>query len=237
MRFYSWAICLFSVLLLSCNTGAQTHYLSPKDFNEQLQKDKSAVLLDVRTPEEYNSGFIASAVNIDFYREDFAASITKLDPLNPIYIYCRSGSRSDKAMTLLLKAGFKKLYMLEGGINQWQAEKLPIVETPNENSEIKSDDALIRNTIATQSLVLIDFYAEWCIPCKKMEPDLNELNTELKGVVEIIRVDVDVYEQLAAEYKVNAMPTLVYLVSGEEKERTVGYQSKSDILKVLEKYR
>lgn len=229
------------ITLLSCNTGAQTNYLNAKEFNENLLKDQTAVLVDVRTPEEYNSGKIASAINIDFYRKDFAEAISKLNPKEPIYLYCRSGSRSDKAMTILLKSGFKHIYMLEGGIQEWNNQNLPIElngsnESIQDNTNDSEAESAMLKSIQNKKLAVLDFYAEWCIPCKKMEPDLAALSNELKGKVELIRIDVDKYTQIASSYNVNAMPTLVYIVNGKEAERTVGYQSKEDIQKHLNSY-
>lgn len=78
--------------------------------------NKKVQLIDVRTPEEYNSGHIEDAENIDFYSGKFTTNFNKLDKEQPVYIYCRSGSRSKQTANKLLAMGFKEIYDLEGGI-------------------------------------------------------------------------------------------------------------------------
>lgn len=86
-------------------------------------------LVDVRTPEEYSTGFIANAQNIDYFSPTFDEDIKKLDKEKPVIVYCKSGRRSTKCSEKLLKAGFVKIYNLEGGITQWQYEGLKINNT------------------------------------------------------------------------------------------------------------
>lgn len=91
-----------------------------KVLDVQTYKDstlnKKVQLIDVRTPEEYNSGHIKDAENIDFYSEKFTTEFNKLDKQKPVYIYCRSGSRSRQTGIKLSEMGFKEIYDLEGGI-------------------------------------------------------------------------------------------------------------------------
>lgn len=85
-----------------------------------LLKTGDVQLIDVRTPEEYNEGYIPNALNIDFYSEDFKAQLEKLDKNKPVLVYCRSGNRSGQASELLNELGFKEVYDLEGGYSQWE---------------------------------------------------------------------------------------------------------------------
>lgn len=88
-------------------------------FNEAIQGD-SIQLVDVRTPQEYEAGFIRNAINIDYFdQENFASKFEKLDKEKPIYIYCRSGNRSQKAAAKLDSLGFKKIFDLKGGYMNW----------------------------------------------------------------------------------------------------------------------
>jgi rhodanese-related sulfurtransferase len=99
------------------NTGKRT--ITEKRFERKMQK-KSAVLLDVRTPEEFQSGHLPGAVNIDVQKDDFEQNIQPLDKNKTYLIYCKSGRRSEKALKMLYDAGFKKAYHLKGGIIAWQ---------------------------------------------------------------------------------------------------------------------
>ena len=80
--------------------------------------DESVQLIDVRTPREYDGEHIKGAVNVDWFQPfKFKRSIRKLNKAQPVYIYCRSGNRSQKAAKELSRIGFKKIYDLQGGIN------------------------------------------------------------------------------------------------------------------------
>jgi rhodanese-related sulfurtransferase len=76
-------------------------------------------LVDVRTPKEYNQGFIKSAKNIDYFSDNFKTQFQELDKEKPLYIYCRSGGRSGKASKILKELGFKEIYDLKGGYLAW----------------------------------------------------------------------------------------------------------------------
>ena len=79
----------------------------------------NAVLVDVRTHDEYNSGYIENSINIDYFSDDFSENVEKLDKNTTIVLYCRSGKRSSKSANKLSKLGFKEIYNLQGGILDW----------------------------------------------------------------------------------------------------------------------
>lgn len=95
--------------------------ISPEQFNS-LISGNSVQLIDVRTSKEFNSGHIPNAMNIDFFSDEFVNNINKLDKEAPVFIYCRSGNRSGKSVSDFQKAGFKKIYNLEGGFLKWESE-------------------------------------------------------------------------------------------------------------------
>ncbi len=81
---------------------------------------RKAQLIDVRTANEYRSGHIKNAINIDFFdKANFDRSFEKLDKNKPVYLYCRSGSRSKNAAQRLLEMGFSEIYDLKGGYQRW----------------------------------------------------------------------------------------------------------------------
>lgn len=84
------------------------------------------VILDVRTPAEFNSVKISSASSVDFYEEDFAESLDKLDKDQTYLVYCAAGKRSNQAMMLMQSKGFKTVYDLDGGIRAWQKAGYPV---------------------------------------------------------------------------------------------------------------
>ena len=93
---------------------------------EKMSAKKKNMLVDVRTPEEVSEGQLAGAVNINFLGENFSSEIQKLNKNKTYLLYCRSGSRTRRAADQMQKAGFKKVYMLEGGITAWKEAGKPI---------------------------------------------------------------------------------------------------------------
>ncbi len=85
------------------------------------------VILDVRTPEEFAEGHIEGAVMLDFYRDDFADELAKLDPDVPYVLYCRSGNRSGQTRALMNELGFTDVADIQGGIGGWLGAGLPLV--------------------------------------------------------------------------------------------------------------
>ena len=97
--------------------------LSAADYKEAI-KNNSVQLVDVRTGAEFNQGAIKGAVNIDYFKEDsFEKKFNQLDKGKPIFIYCRSGNRSQKAAARLDSLGFKEIYDLKGGYLNWSQKK------------------------------------------------------------------------------------------------------------------
>lgn len=92
--------------------------ISVSEFYNGIQ-NKNVIIIDIRTPEEYNEGHIGNAINIDYYSSDFSNQINSLDKNKTYYIYCRSGSRSGLALNEFEKLGFKEVYDLRDGINSW----------------------------------------------------------------------------------------------------------------------
>ncbi len=96
--------------------------ITPQEAYNLIQKsanNSDFVILDVRTPDEFNSGHIAGAVNIDYYSPEFRANISKLDKNKQYLVYCRTGIRAEDATSIMLDIGFKKVQNLIGGITQW----------------------------------------------------------------------------------------------------------------------
>jgi thioredoxin 1 len=87
--------------------------------------------------------------------------------------------------------------------------------------------------IQSETPVLIDFYADWCGPCKMLSPILKEVKTELGESIKIIKIDVDKNELLVAKYQVRGVPTMMLFANGEQKWRQSGVLQKDDIINVI----
>jgi rhodanese-related sulfurtransferase len=123
-----------SVATVNCNTGQTPKAEGQEGISELLdpiafQKGMAAQLVvDVRTPREFNAGHIDGALNLDISNRDFKAKIAELDKNKPVYLYCRSGKRSARAARMLSTMGFLEVYDLKGGIINWQQNQLNLVK-------------------------------------------------------------------------------------------------------------
>ena len=99
--------------------------LSQNEWAQALTKQPQAVVLDVRTEEEFESGYIPKAINIDIKMgPSFIDEINSLDKNKSYYVYCRSGARSSQAVQLMRELGFNDTFNLLGGILDWEGEVL-----------------------------------------------------------------------------------------------------------------
>lgn len=85
-------------------------------------------------------------------------------------------------------------------------------------------DELIKNGV-----VLVDFYATWCGPCKMLESELESIEDKIK----IVKVDIDKFQKLTQEYRIMSVPTMVFFKDGEKKEEIVGYHTSDELLEVI----
>jgi rhodanese-related sulfurtransferase len=90
------------------------------DEFEKLVNAGKGIILDVRTPKEYAEGHVNGSININYFDKDFNDQVGKLDSAMPVYVYCHSGGRSSKAMTIMKGQGFTTAYNLIGGYAAWK---------------------------------------------------------------------------------------------------------------------
>jgi rhodanese-related sulfurtransferase len=105
--------------------------ISPEEANKLIQQhreDPNFIILDVRTPGEFQSGHVNDAINIDFYSKTFRDKLNKLNKDNIYLIYCRSGNRSNKTLDMMKSLRFTHAYNMVGGITRWIAQELPVVK-------------------------------------------------------------------------------------------------------------
>jgi rhodanese-related sulfurtransferase len=109
--------------------------VAPKGFYDMespqagamLKKFPSFVILDIRTPKEFAAGHLKGAKNVDFFSDDFAAKLKKLDKKKAYLVHCASGGRSGKSMKQFKDQGFTTVYHIDDGYRGWMAAKLPVV--------------------------------------------------------------------------------------------------------------
>jgi len=134
MTVFISTVLIGAITLMSCGTKPETtegtaptqeqttatyQNIGPSEV-AKIIKEKNAILIDVRTPEEINEGIIEGAtVFVDYKNPNFASEIAKLDKSKTYIVYCRSGGRSAGASEMMIGQGFQSIYNLEGGITGW----------------------------------------------------------------------------------------------------------------------
>ena len=84
--------------------------------------------------------------------------------------------------------------------------------------------------------VLVDFYADWCGPCQMMVPILEQVNAQLQGRMKIVKIDTEKYPELASQYQIQALPTLVLFKQGQAVERIEGAMGASQLVQHLQSF-
>ncbi len=116
---------VFLMLSLAAFQQPKTKVISNVEM-VQLLSNPEVQLVDIRTPKEWNRGYIKGAKKINFYDADFMSQMSDLDKSKPLIVYCAVGGRSATATRKLLAAGFQEVYDLGGGFNGWKTEQRPI---------------------------------------------------------------------------------------------------------------
>jgi rhodanese-related sulfurtransferase len=123
-------ILVLAVVLTGCGGSTSTatglELASVDEISEIVAAPpEGLVILDIRTPEEFDGGHIAGAINIDYYAADFEERLGVLDLDVPYVMYCNSGNRSGNTLPLMDSIGFSEVYELDGGIQAWLGAGLP----------------------------------------------------------------------------------------------------------------
>lgn len=220
--------CYFFIwmFLTACETSGQnTLSISVADFESKLNSGTYQIL-DVRTTGEFRSGYLKGALQADWLnKKEFEERTQYLNPNQPLLVYCASGVRSEQAAKWLLKKGFKQVYNLKGGTSAWQVSGKSM-EASAVTTQLSISD--FEKKIQTGT-VLVDVGAEWCPPCKKMEPIIQQLQNELSGKFQLVKVDGGVDIEVMKHIKADALPTFIIYKNGKEVWRDFGIVSKEVI--------
>ena len=121
-------------IVLPAGSSAQQQVVkdvNPPEAYNLIQKNKgnpNFTILDIRTQMEFDQGYVEGAVLIDYYLPNFEDELKRLDKNKAYLVYCRTARRSDDAVLIMKKMGFREVYNMVGGIVGWKAAKLPLVK-------------------------------------------------------------------------------------------------------------
>lgn len=208
-------VLLIFIFLTACGQNQAVKQVNSVDF-EQLIKDSTGTLLDVRTLGEFKNGHINEAGQLNYYAFDFRQKLLLLPKEQPIFLYCNTGYRSQRAAEILVENGYNNVYNLEHGILEWNLKNLPVTIEPDAKPDTENKMELdeFNALINSEKLVFVDFYAPWCAPCRKMMPMMDSLKIEYKDKVTIVKVNVDASKKLMKELSIVSVPYLALYHKG-----------------------
>ncbi len=231
MKYYSlFFLSIFTIACSSNESNSQTGSLSTSIFQQKLSLP-NVQILDVRTATEYQSGHLKNALQADWLdKNQFADRIQHLNKSIPVLVYCASGVRSGQAMKAMAQQGFKEVYNMEGGMSAWKVEAKPF-----EAAAISAEMTLstFQSKINETSNALVEIGAEWCPPCKKMEPVLNQLQKDLANTYTLIKVDGGNDVSVMKYLQFIALPTFVVYKNGKETWRKQGIVSLEELKQAI----
>ena len=217
--------------------------LPPVEFQQKVSEVGTTQLVDVRTPEEFNAGHIEGAKNFNIDDAAFESQVATLDKTKPVLVYCKAGGRSSTAAKKLKELGFQEVYELDGGMMSWNNKNLPIAQEAHTAVDDEMDvkkpaeseagaaftKADFDKLISENPVVVVDFSATWCGPCKQLAPVLAKLEKEFEGKVKVQKIDVDLSEDLARDMGVQGIPYVVKFVNGKKANEMIGFNGEAGL--------
>jgi len=235
MKLIGFISLVFIAILTGC-TNSQSQNISTNipatTFAEKISQLPSAPIVDVRTPEEFSKGHLLNARNIDWNGMHFQAEISKLDKSEPVFVYCQSGGRSAAAVNQMRSEGFREIYELQGGIMKWRAAGFPETKS-NVLQSAGMSKSHFDSLTNSEKMVLVDFYADWCVPCRKMKPYIDEISTTMSDNVLVIRINTDENQSLCRELGIATIPVLQLYKNKSLTWTNSGSITKEELLKKL----
>lgn len=208
-------ILLFTLALASCqNTPGKGGKVSVDEFENLLTSTKNAQLIDVRTGDEFESGHLKNATNININAGDFDQKVNAFDKSKPVFVYCLSGGRSSSAAGFMRKNGFKIVYEMPG-IMAWRSAGKELVtgNTAPAKTGMTMDE--YNKLVTNEKFVLVDFSAVWCQPCKRLSPILDKISAERKDKVILLKMDADENPDLLKQKGIDGIPYLELYKNGK----------------------
>lgn len=233
---------ILSVAIFACNSAPNSSSVDAEKFKTAIETDHNIQIIDVRTAEEFQSGHLKNAINIDINSNDFSEKAEKLYKEMPVYVYCQSGKRSLNAANELSTMGFKNIVNMSGGIKEWKSNgyevTAPEVAISNNSGAINNKDvSTFKEAIKGDKLVMVDFNATWCGPCQRMAPYVEKMQATLTNDCLVYMIDTDEYPTIAQEYDIQNLPTLMFFKNGKVLDKKIGYTEENKLMELINQYK
>jgi thioredoxin 1 len=225
----------FSIILfLLFQPGfCQFSVLEPKAYKEELKTTPNVLFIDVRSELLYDKGHISKARNLTFENQNFEKNIENISKETSIFLYCQNGETSKNAAVFMQDLGYMKIKILKGGFESWIRTPLPYVASSSKFEPFAFYSIVdIENLSKKHPLLLLDFYASWCKPCKQQEPILKELN-EKYPALKIVKIDADKNQTLSTHFEIEEIPTLILFKYSRQTWRKSGLSKRKQLEALL----
>lgn len=200
------------------------------EFEKNIQSGK-VVILDVRTEKEFQSGHIGQALQANWNdTSQFKERVKYIDRQQPVYVYCLAGARSAAAADWMRSQGFTQVIELEGGINAWKKAAKPLDSFKQEKQISLAE---FQSMTAKNVPVLVDFGADWCPPCRKMQPVTDSLKKDRSLAFEMVNIDAGTQTELMKALNIGPIPVFIIFKNGKEIWRKEGLVSLEEFKKQL----
>ncbi len=223
------ALVVMALLFAQVSGKAQEKQAVDVDAFEEGMQQPGVQIFDVRTSGEYNAGHLHDALQADFTKkEEFNERVKYLDKDKPVYVYCLSGGRSTAAATWMRDNGFKEVVEMQGGIVAWKKAGKAL-DGAKEAPQMAI--STFREAVKAGKLVLVDVGAEWCPPCRKMEPVLQQF-LQANKKVQLVKVDAGKDQEVMKAIDAATPPTFIFYKNGQEVWRKTGIVDLSELNKL-----
>lgn len=226
-------IFIIGVFISACS--APNSKISVEDLADEIS-DPNVQILDVRDTASFNKGFIARSTNIDLAHPKFDSLVSKFYSSLPVYIVAANEEQGATAVTRMNILGYRQAQYLEKGIGAWQSAGNSL-ETFKPKRIYESDTIPFTEARKGSKLVMVDFNAEWCKPCKMLEPAVKKAHDELADDVIVYSINIDEHKEYIQEYDASSIPLLVFIKNGVVLHRSLGLISEEELYSLINKYK
>jgi len=213
--------------------------MQPEDFKHKIESEKG-IIVDVRTEREFYSGYIKGAKNYNYYSASFKNQLLKLPKDKNIYLYCKTGARSRNTAKFLTSSGYASVYNLSRGLMGWSSKGYSLEKGKMVNTDSNGPDAVsiaqFSNVVKSSKVLLVDFYAPWCIPCRQMMPHVDKIKKEYAGKITVLKINADESKELLQQMSVQSVPLIAIFKNGSAVYHNYGAMSEEQLKAEIEKH-